>query len=122
MQATLLHGARDVRFEDRPEPAIIEPTDAIISLPATCICGSDLWPYRGIQSVAEPAPMGHEYCGIVEEIGRGVSSLERGQFRDRLVFRIGQHVPALPARVPDLLPATDAGCWCAGTAFTSAAG
>ena len=80
MQATVLYGARDIRFEDRPEPAILEPTDAIISLPATCICGSDLWPYRGIQSVPAPAPMGHEYCGIVEEVGRGVTSLTRGQF------------------------------------------
>jgi threonine dehydrogenase-like Zn-dependent dehydrogenase len=80
MQATVLYGARDIRFEDRPEPAILEPTDAIISLPATCICGSDLWPYRGIQSFPAPAPMGHEYCGIVEEVGRGVTSLKRGQF------------------------------------------
>src|SRR5205085_8429586 len=56
------------------------PTDAIISLPVTCICGSDLWPYRGIQATPGPVPMGHEYCGIVEEIGRGVTSLKRGQF------------------------------------------
>jgi threonine dehydrogenase-like Zn-dependent dehydrogenase len=80
MQATVLYGARDVRFEDRAEPAIVEPTDAIISLPATCICGSDLWPYRGIQSVRAPAPMGHEYCGIVEEVGRNVRSVKPGQF------------------------------------------
>ena len=80
MQATVLYGARDVRFEDRPEPAIIEPTDAIIRLPLTCICGSDLWPYRGIQPTSSPAPMGHEYCGFVEEIGRGVTSVTPGQF------------------------------------------
>ena len=80
MQATVLYGARDVRFEDRPEPAIVEPTDAIISLPVTCICGSDLWPYRGIQSFPQPAAMGHEYCGIVEEVGRDVTTLKRGQF------------------------------------------
>ena len=80
MQATVLYGARDVRFEDRAEPAISEPTDAIISLPATCICGSDLWPYRGIQPTPQPVPMGHEYCGIVEEVGRGVTSIKRGQF------------------------------------------
>ena len=80
MQATVLYGARDVRFEDRPEPAIVEPTDAIISLPITCICGSDLWPYRGIQEVPTPTPMGHEYCGFVEEVGRGVTSIKRGQF------------------------------------------
>src|SRR4051795_966082 len=80
MQGAVLYGARDIRFEDRAEPTIVDPTDAIISLPVTCICGSDLWPYRGIQAFPAPVPMGHEYCGIVEEIGRGVRSLERGQF------------------------------------------
>ena len=80
MEATVLYGARDVRFEDRPDPAILKPTDAIIRLPVTCICGSDLWPYRGIQPVAAPAPMGHEYCGVVEEVGRGVTSIKPGQF------------------------------------------
>jgi threonine dehydrogenase-like Zn-dependent dehydrogenase len=80
MQGAVLYGARDIRFEDRAEPTIVEPTDAIISLPATCICGSDLWPYRGIHSFQAPTRMGHEYCGIVEEVGRGVTSLRRGQF------------------------------------------
>jgi threonine dehydrogenase-like Zn-dependent dehydrogenase len=80
MEATVLYGARDVRFEDRPEPAIIEPTDAVIRLPFTCICGSDLWPYRGIQPVSSPTAMGHEYCGFVEEVGRGVTSVKPGQF------------------------------------------
>jgi len=80
MRGTVLYGERDVRFEDLAEPAIIEPTDAIISLPVTCICGSDLWPYRGIQAIRRPVPMGHEYCGIVEEVGRGVTSVKPGQF------------------------------------------
>ena len=80
MQTTVLYGPRDVRFEDRAEPQILEPTDAIISLPATCICGSDLWPYRGIQTFPSPAPMGHEYVGVVEEVGRGVTSIKNGQF------------------------------------------
>jgi threonine dehydrogenase-like Zn-dependent dehydrogenase len=80
MQGTVLYGPRDIRFEDRPEPTIAKPTDAIISLSATCICGSDLWPYRGIQAIAEPTPMGHEYCGVVEEVGRNVSKIKRGQF------------------------------------------
>ena len=80
MQATVLYGPHDVRVEDRPEPTIEEPTDAIISLPVTCICGSDLWPYRGISVFPAATPMGHEYCGIVEEVGRGVTSLRRGQF------------------------------------------
>ena len=80
MEATVLYGARDVRFEDRPEPTILEPTDVVIRLPFTCICGSDLWPYRGIQPVPSPAPMGHEYCGFVEEVGRDVTSVKPGQF------------------------------------------
>src|SRR5215218_378720 len=80
MQATVLYGERDIRFEDRPEPTIVEASDAIIRLPFTCICGSDLWPYRGIQAVSSPVPMGHEYCGVVEEVGRGVTSIKPGQF------------------------------------------
>ncbi len=75
-----MYGPRDVRFEERPEPVIAEPTDAIIRLAATCICGSDLWPYRGANPITEPTPMGHEYCGIVEDIGRGVTSIKKGQF------------------------------------------
>src|ERR671910_587250 len=80
MEATVLYGARDVRFEARPEPTILEPTDAVIRLPFTCICGSDLWPYRGVQPVSSPAAMGHEYCGFVEQVGRDVTSVKPGQF------------------------------------------
>jgi len=69
-----------VRFEDWPEPQIEKPTDAIIRIAATCVCGSDLWPYRGIQKIAQPTPMGHEYCGIVEAIGSAVSTVKPGQF------------------------------------------
>src|SRR3954454_4695427 len=80
MRATVLYAPRDVRFEDVPAPAILEPTDAIVSLPATCICGSDLWPYRGIRALSRPAAMGHEYCGTVEEVGREVATIKPGQF------------------------------------------
>jgi len=80
MQGAVLHGPRDVRFEQRAMPAIVQPTDAIISLSAACICGSDLWPYRGIQLISQPVLMGHEYCGIVEEVGSEVTSITRGQF------------------------------------------
>ncbi len=80
MRGAILYGPRDIRFEDRPEPTIIQPTDAIIRLLATCICGSDLWPYRGIQPIAQPTPMGHEYCGIVEEVGVQVRNIKTGQF------------------------------------------
>src|SRR5438034_4074371 len=80
MRGTVLYGPRDVRFEERDTPTIIKPTDAIIRISATCVCGSDLWPYRGINPVPEPTPMGHEYCGIVEEVGSGVTSIKPGQF------------------------------------------
>ena len=80
MRATVLYAPRDVRFEERDAPKILEPTDAILRLSATCICGSDLWPYRGINAVTAPIPMGHEYCGIVEEVGNAVSSIKPGRF------------------------------------------
>ena len=80
MKGSILYGPRDVRFEERAEPKIIKPTDAIIKIAATCVCGSDLWPYRGIQAITEPTPMGHEYCGIVEEVGSAVTSVKTGQF------------------------------------------
>jgi threonine dehydrogenase-like Zn-dependent dehydrogenase len=80
MRGAVLYGPRDVRFEERDAPKIIKPTDAIIRLAATCVCGSDLWPYRGIQATAEPTPMGHEYCGVVEEVGSAVRSVKPGQF------------------------------------------
>jgi len=80
MKGTVLYGPRDIRFEDREDPRIVEPTDAILRLAATCVCGSDLWPYRGLQPVDGPTPMGHEYCGIVEEVGSAVKSIKPGQF------------------------------------------
>lgn len=80
MKATMLYGPGDVRFEDRPDPTIVQSTDAIIRVSAACVCGSDLWPYRGAQPVSGPTPMGHEYCGIVEDVGRDVRTITRGQF------------------------------------------
>jgi threonine dehydrogenase-like Zn-dependent dehydrogenase len=80
MRGAVLYGPRDVRFEERDEPRITASTDAIVRLSATCICGSDLWPYRGANPVTAPTPMGHEYCGIVEEVGRAVTSVKPGQF------------------------------------------
>jgi threonine dehydrogenase-like Zn-dependent dehydrogenase len=80
MKGTILYGPRDVRFEERDDPKIVKPTDAIIRIAATCVCGSDLWPYRGLQPINEPTPMGHEYCGVVEEVGSAVRSVRPGQF------------------------------------------
>jgi len=80
VQGAVLYGPGDVRYDERPEPAIINATDAIIRMSVSCICGSDLWPYRGLNPAGGPAPMGHEYCGIVEEVGRDVTSIKRGHF------------------------------------------
>lgn len=80
MRGAILYGPGDVRFEERADPQIIEPTDAIIRMSATCVCGSDLWPYRGIGAPGRPTPMGHEYCGIVEEVGSAVKNIRPGQF------------------------------------------
>ncbi len=80
MLATVLHGPGDVRFEDVAEPKILKPTDAVIKLTASCICGSDLWPYRGLQPLEGPMHMGHEYCGVVVEVGAEVKTVRPGQF------------------------------------------
>jgi threonine dehydrogenase-like Zn-dependent dehydrogenase len=80
MQGTVLYGPGDVRVEERPDPTILEPTDAILRVSAACVCGSDLWPYRGIEPVTQPTPMGHEYVGIVEEVGSEVKHIKPGQF------------------------------------------
>jgi threonine dehydrogenase-like Zn-dependent dehydrogenase len=80
MRGAVLYGPRDVRVDERPDPTIIDATDAVIRLSATCVCGSDLWPYRGLNPASDPVPMGHEYCGIVEEVGRAVTSIRPGQF------------------------------------------
>jgi threonine dehydrogenase-like Zn-dependent dehydrogenase len=80
MRGVVLYAPGDIRVEERDDPRIEEPTDAVIRVSATCVCGSDLWPYRGIEAVKGPAPMGHEYVGVVEEIGSEVRTLKRGQF------------------------------------------
>ncbi|WP_027929122.1 zinc-dependent alcohol dehydrogenase family protein [Amycolatopsis thermoflava] len=80
MRGAVLHAPGDVRIEERAHPAIEAPTDAVIRLSATCVCGSDLWPYRGIEQVHGPTPIGHEYVGIVEEVGGEVTTIKPGQF------------------------------------------
>jgi threonine dehydrogenase-like Zn-dependent dehydrogenase len=80
MKGAVLYGPRDVRFEEREAPKIIKATDTVIRMSLTCICGSDLWAYRGISRVTQPTPMGHEYCGMVEEVGSEVTSIKPGQF------------------------------------------
>ncbi|MGO2665708.1 zinc-dependent alcohol dehydrogenase family protein [Mycetocola reblochoni] len=79
MRGVVMHTAGDVRVEERADPKIIEPTDAVIALAATCICGSDLWPYRGVEP-ADHQAMGHEYMGVVEEVGADVKTVKPGDF------------------------------------------
>jgi threonine dehydrogenase-like Zn-dependent dehydrogenase len=80
VRGAVMYAPGDVRVEDRSEPRIVKPTDAILRLSATCICGSDLWPWRGLDTIDGPAPMGHEYAGIVEEVGSEVTTIKPGQF------------------------------------------
>jgi threonine dehydrogenase-like Zn-dependent dehydrogenase len=80
MRGAVLYAPGDIRVDDRDDPTIVEPTDAVIRMAATCVCGSDLWPYRGIEEVNGPSPMGHEYVGVIEEVGSEVRNVKPGQF------------------------------------------
>ncbi|MFF5546366.1 zinc-dependent alcohol dehydrogenase family protein [Streptomyces olivaceoviridis] len=80
MHGAVIHAPGDVRFETLDDPEILEPTDAIIRTAVTCVCGSDLWPWRGLDATDEAHPMGHEYVGFVEAVGSEVASVEPGQF------------------------------------------
>lgn len=80
MRGVMVYGPGDVRVETREDPHIQARTDAILRLSHTCICGSDLWPWRGIDQVTGPSPMGHEYAGVVEEVGSEVGNVKPGQF------------------------------------------
>ncbi len=80
MRGTLIYAPGDVRSESRADPEVVNPTDAVIRVTASCVCGSDLWDYRGINEVTAPTPMGHEYVGIVEEVGAEVRDIKPGQF------------------------------------------
>ncbi|WP_371534941.1 alcohol dehydrogenase catalytic domain-containing protein [Streptomyces sp. NBC_00466] len=78
MRAAVMYGAGDVRVEDRPDPKIVQPTDAVVRTLASCVCGSDLWPYRSMPATGTGRPMGHEFLGIVEETGADVRRLRAG--------------------------------------------
>lgn len=80
MLGTVLYSPGNIRCEEVAEPKILLPTDAIIKLSASCICGSDLWPYRGLNDISQPMHMGHEYCGVVVEVGSAVRTIKPGQF------------------------------------------
>lgn len=80
MRGVVLYGPEDVRVDERARPIVERPTDAVIRVSAACVCGSDLWPYRGEDPTSEPTPMGHEYVGVVEEIGSDVRNVKVGDF------------------------------------------
>src|SRR4029079_19777953 len=80
MRGAVLYGPRDVRFEETESPKIVEPTDAVVRISLTCVCGSDLWPYRGLQPINGPPPMVHEDCRTREDVGRAGRSVRPGQF------------------------------------------
>nr|WP_210732530.1 zinc-dependent alcohol dehydrogenase family protein [Cellulomonas denverensis] len=76
----MIHGPHDIRLEEVPDPRLLSPTDAIVRVVAACVCGSDLWGYRGVSPTKEPRRIGHEFVGVIEEVGAGVRDLRPGQF------------------------------------------
>lgn len=80
MRATVIHAPRDIRLQDVPDPVVQRPTDAVVRVVAACVCGSDLWSYRGVRDVPQPARIGHEFVGVVEEVGADVRTVRPGQF------------------------------------------
>ncbi len=106
MRATVFHGARDVRIEEVPDATLREPTDALVRVTHACICGSDLWPYRGeLLIYGEKGRMGHEFMGVVEAVGAEVRTLKPGDRGDRSVRVLGRGLRVLQRRPPHLLRA-----------------
>jgi threonine dehydrogenase-like Zn-dependent dehydrogenase len=80
MRATVLFGAGDVRIENVPDARLVEPTDAVVTVTRACICGSDLWPYKGMEPSETGRVMGHEAIGVVEAVGADVRTVKAGDF------------------------------------------
>lgn len=80
MKATVLHAPGDIRLEEVPDPQLATPRDAIVRVTKACVCGSDLWNYRGDNPVTKPMRIGHEFIGVVEEIGAEVATVRQGDF------------------------------------------
>ncbi|AXT84903.1 IMP dehydrogenase [Aeromicrobium sp. A1-2] len=80
MRATVLHAPRDIRLDNAPDPQLLHDTDAVVRVVASCVCGSDLWPYRGIQKSGGPVRIGHEFVGVVEQVGSSVTTVQTGDF------------------------------------------
>ncbi len=96
MRATVIHAPRDIRVEERDAPVLIDPTDAVVKVTAACVCGSDLWPYRGVRDTKEPRAIGHEFVGVVESVGADVTDLSVATSSSRRSRRTT--APARPAR------------------------
>jgi threonine dehydrogenase-like Zn-dependent dehydrogenase len=80
MRATIIHGPGDIRVEERDYPSVQLPTDVVVKVTASCVCGSDLWPYRGVRPTRRPSAIGHEFIGVVESTGAQVTQLKAGDF------------------------------------------
>jgi threonine dehydrogenase-like Zn-dependent dehydrogenase len=80
MRATIIHGPGDIRVEDRDYPVVQLATDVVVRVTASCVCGSDLWPYRGVKPIHRPSAIGHEFIGVVESTGAEVTGLREGDF------------------------------------------
>lgn len=80
MRATLLHGDHDIRLEEVPDPVLATEDDAIVRVVAACVCGSDLWPFRGVTPTTNPRRIGHEFVGIVQAVGADVTTIKPGDF------------------------------------------
>ncbi|MGW1024816.1 zinc-dependent alcohol dehydrogenase family protein [Streptomyces sp. NPDC002577] len=78
MRATFMYGAGDVRVENAPDPVLQQPTDAVVRIVRSCVCGSDLHPYHTMPAAQQGTPMGHEFIGVIEELGSEISGLQRG--------------------------------------------
>jgi len=79
MRAAIFHEPRRIEAGDRPDPSLVEPTDAIVRVVIACVCGSDLWYYRGETPFEPGGPIGHEFVGVVEEVGSDVTGLQKGE-------------------------------------------
>ena len=104
MRATIIHGAGDVRRRDRARPGILEPTDALVRVVGACICGSDLWPYRSMPASEEGARIGHEFLGVIEDVGADVSGFGAGDLVVAPFVWSDGTLRLLPRRAPDLVP------------------
>ena len=105
MRATVYHGTRDMRVEQVPDPVAVAPTDAIVRVTHACICGSDLWPYRGESPTTGAGRTGHEFMGIVEEVGAEVATVRPGDLVVAPFAFSRRHVRVLPRRPAHLVPA-----------------